>query len=292
MLVFVLGLGAAALLGLGFVLQQHAAAEAPPADRLSLRILIDLARRPLWLGGIAAMVAGQLAGASALGEGDIALVEPLLAANLLFALFISARWSRRRLSRREWLGAATLVLGLAGFVGAGAPAGGSVGSVPITGWLISGVVICAVAGGLTWLGRRVDPAAEATLLAAAAGMLFGLQDGLTGRTLSLLGQGGVGHVLTAWQPYAVVAVAIAGLVLSQSAFEEAPLAASLPALTIAEPLTGIALGVGLFSERLRLGGIAIAAEVVALAMMVAGVIVVARSPLVTHVAGTPPADDA
>lgn len=288
MLVFVLGLGAAALLGLGFVMQQRAAAQAPPEERLSPRILIDLARRPLWLGGIAAMVAGQLAGASALGEGDIALVEPLLATNLLFALFISARWSHRPLSRREWLGAAILVLGLTGFVVAGAPAGGSAASVPLVAWLISGAAIFGVAGVLTWLGRRVDPAAEATLLAAAAGMLFGLQDALTGRTVALLGNRGVVHVLTVWPPYAVIAVAITGLVLSQSAFEEAPLAASLPALTLAEPLTGIALGVGLFSETLRVGGIATGVEVVAMAMMVAGVIVVARSPLVTHAAGTPP----
>ena len=40
----------------------------------------------------------------------------------------------------------------------------------------------------------------------------------------------------AWQPYALVVLGFAGLILVQSAFETAPLRMSLPALTAAEPL--------------------------------------------------------
>jgi hypothetical protein len=56
----VLGLAAAVLLGLGFVLQQHAARQAPPEDVLSWRLFADLIGKPGWLVGIAAMVSGQV----------------------------------------------------------------------------------------------------------------------------------------------------------------------------------------------------------------------------------------
>lgn len=279
-MVFLLGLGAAVLLALGFVVQQHAAALVPPDRRLSPRILVDLARRPVWLGGIAAMIGGQVLGAIALGHGSLTLVEPLLSANLLFALPMAAAWTRKRLGRREWTGALILIAGLATFVAAGKPGGPQATRVVPTNWLIAGLSIVAVVATLTWFAKRSDLGEEATLLAAGAGLLYGLQDALTQRTLLLFHQGW-GAVLTTWQPYSLVAVAITGLVLAQSAFEAAPLAASLPALTIAEPICGIGLGAGLFAQELRLSGQALGLELAGILAMLVGVYLVARSPLVT-----------
>jgi hypothetical protein len=280
-LVVILGLCSALMLALGFVIQQHAAAQAPPEERLSLRLLLDLARRPLWLGGIGAMVAGQIVGATALGRGSLPLVEPLLAANLLFALPLSAAWTRRRLGKREWIGACVLIAGLAMFVIAAGPQKEQASTVVPANWFIAGASILLVVGGVTWLAKRSDLGEEATLLATGAGILYGLQDGLTQRTLLVLANHGVAAMLSTWQPYSLVAVAIGGLVLAQSAFEAAPLAASLPAITIAEPITGIGLGAGLFSQELRLFPLDLAFELLGLTLMIVGVFMVARSPLVT-----------
>ncbi|MGH9064567.1 MAG: DMT family transporter [Acidimicrobiales bacterium] len=280
MLVLVLGLCAAVLLALGFVIQQHAAARAPAEERLSLRLLFDLAHRPLWLAGIAAMVGGQILGAVALDHGSLTLVEPLLAANLLFALPMAAAWTRKSLGPREWAGAVILMAGLATFVVAAGPSSDQASKVSSPAWLIAGLTIVAVVMGLVWFGKRTDLAEEATLLAAGAGILYGLQDGLTQRTL-LLFPHGIVTLLTSWLPYSLVAVAIAGLLLAQSAFEAAPLAASLPAITIAEPITGIGLGAGLFSQDIGLSPQALAFEMVGIALMIIGVYLVARSPVVT-----------
>lgn len=280
MLVFVLGLCAALFLALGFVVQQRAAAQAPPEERLSPRLLLDLAQRPLWLAGIGSMIVGQILGAIALGRGSLTLVEPLLAANILFALPMAAAWRRKRLGLREWAGAVVLVAGLAGFVAAAGPAGTQATTVPPTSWLIAGLSIVAAVTVLTLVAKHSDLGEEATLLAAGAGTLYGLQDGLTQRTLLLFHQG-IGHVLVSWQPYCLIAVAITGLLLAQSAFETAPLPASLPAITIAEPICGIGLGAGLFSEEIRLGGMYLGIELFCIALMILGVILVARSPVVT-----------
>jgi len=286
-LTIALGLGAALWLGGGFVLQQHVAATLPWSDVLSPRLLLDLVRKPLWVAGIVVMVIGQLLGAAALGQGSLALVEPLLAANLLFALSVSALWRRHRLGGREWGGALLLIAGLAGFLLAADPGDGSGGRVHWYGWVVAAGSILVLVVFLVFLARRTDLAGEGTLLGTAAGVLFGLQDALTSQAVPLIGHGPLG-LFTSWQLYAVLGVALVGLVLGQSAFRAAPLTASLPGLTVAEPLTGIALGAVLFSEPLRLSAPAVLAEVAAFVAIAFGVVLLTRSPLI---AGPAPATD-
>lgn len=281
-MVIALGLGAALLLAVGFVLQQHTAASAPSSERLSPRLLLDLARRPVWIAGIGAMVGGQLLGAAALGNGQLTLVEPLLAANVLFALPLAAAWRRRRIGRRELLGAVVLVAGLAVFVVAAQPGPDRTVVVPDRSWAVAATAIIAVVASMVAASRRLPAGRQATLLGLAAGTLFGLQDALTQRTLQL--HFGFVIFLETWSAYAVVLVAVAGILLAQSAYNAAPLAASLPAQSIAEPVTGIGLGAGLFAQGLRLGAGALSAEVLGIVAMVVGLYVVSRSPIVSEAA--------
>lgn len=279
-MVFALGLVAAALLAVGFVVQHHSAEQEPLSRSLSPRLLIDLAQRPMWLAGIAAMVGGQMLGGVALGRGNVALVEPLLASNLLFALPLTALWHRRSLRGSDWLGAVVLIGGLAGFVVAGRPHGGTPEQVTDLGWTKALTLVVAVALLATLAGRRRQVSGKAALFAVGAGLLFGLQDTLTRSAVTLL-ERGVLTALVSWQPYMVVTVAVAGLLLAQSAFDTAPLAASLPALTAAEPLTGIMLGLALFGEHLTTVPLAVTGEVAGLLAMCAGVLILGRSPIVT-----------
>lgn len=276
-----IALGSALCLAGGFVIQQHAAAEEPPDERLSIRLLLHLVRRPVWLGGIGVMVIGQILGAIALGEGSIALVEPVMAMNLLFALPLSALWYRQRLGAREWAGAIALIGGLIAFIAAGDPHGGNTLQLTWPKWVISSGTIVGVALILVAIARRYTADVEATLLATSAGILYGLQDVLTQRTIDGFSHG-VAATLVSWPAFALVAVAVVALLIGQSSFEAASLAASLPAITVAEPVTGIAFGVGAYGAHLRLGAVPLAFELLGFGAMIAGVILVARSPLVTR----------
>ena len=238
-------LAAACFLGLGFVAQQHAAHREPLERVMHFSLLLSLARKPLWLGGIAAMVCGQLLGATALGHGDITKVEPILATSLIFALAIAHGLYRERLSRREWTGAVLASGGIAVFL-------------------------------LAWAAKRLGLGVGAALLAGAGGILFGVQDSLT-RAWLLTARSGVLRSIAHWQPYALVAAAIIGLLLTQSAFDAAPLHVSLPAGVLAEPLTGIALGVAVFRERLRDSPLALTGEAAALVAVAVGMVLVSRS---------------
>jgi drug/metabolite transporter (DMT)-like permease len=269
-------LAAACLIGIGFVAQQHAAYREPLGEILRLRLLTHLAHNRLWLMGIAAMVCGQVLGATALDEADVASVEPVLATSLIFALVFAHLLYREPLNRTVWQGGLLVTVGSGLFLAFGRPHAGRPAGPGSARWLAA-VVVVALALMLVLSARSRSLRTKATLLAAAAGMLYGVQDVLTRSSLLVLGQG-LGDLLRSWEPYVVIAIAVVGLLLAQSAFDAAPLRISLPATTAAEPLTGIILGVLIFYERLRLSPGALAAEVIGLLMMVGGIIVLGRSP--------------
>ncbi|MEU9958219.1 DMT family transporter [Streptomyces sp. NPDC050982] len=276
-LVLLLSIGAACCLGFGFVLQQNAASHAPLGDFLSPRLLLDLVRVPRWLGGIGLMVVGMVLGAIALSNGEISLVEPLLATNLVFALVLSRRQTRQPLGRQGWAGLLLLAGGVTAFIVAGQPQGGDTRTDPFRQWLIIGTVL-GLALLLTTYAKRSLLSAGPVLLGAAAGLLYGVQDALTRVSGQRFSDGGWIALATGWQVYGVVALGITGLVLVQSAFETAPLRMSLPALTAAQPLAGIACGVGFLGDRLRTDAGALTWEVLGLAGIVVGVVLLGMHP--------------
>ncbi|MCC2276334.1 DMT family transporter [Streptomyces morookaense] len=275
--VFAFAVSAACCLGVGFVLQQNAAQRAPMSDFLSLRLLLDLMRMPRWLAGIALMVAGMALGAVALGQGEISLVEPLLATNLLFAMALSRWQTKQSLGRSGWGGLVLLACGVTAFIVAGQPHGGDTVTDPLRHWLIIGIMV-GVAMLLAAVSKRVRMSTEAALLAVAAGLLYGVQDALTRVSSERFGHGGWPALVTSWQPYGILAIGVTGLVLVQSAFETAPLRMSLPALTAAQPLAGIACGVGFLGDRLRTTPGALAWEVAGLVAIVVGIVLIGRHP--------------
>ncbi|MCL6671363.1 MULTISPECIES: DMT family transporter [Streptomyces] len=285
-LVLILAVSAACCLGFGFVLQQNAASHAPLGDFLSPRLLLDLMRVPRWLGGIGLMVVGMVLGAIALSQGEVSLVEPLLATNLLFALALSRRQTRQPLGRQGWTGLALLAGGVTAFIVAGEPRGGTAVADPFRHWLIIGVMV-GLALLLTTYAKRSRLSSGPVLLALAAGLLYGVQDALTRVSGQLFAAGGLTELFTTWQPYGVAALGVTGLVLVQSAFETAPLRMSLPALTAAQPLAGIVCGVGFLGDRLHTDAGALAWEAAGLAGIVVGIVLLGMHPCMPTGAGRP-----
>ncbi|MET8453317.1 DMT family transporter [Streptomyces sp. NPDC005209] len=276
-LVLILAVSAACCLGFGFVLQQNAAQKAPLSDFLSPRLLLDLMKVPRWLGGIGLMVAGMVLGAVALGKGEISLVEPLLATNLLFAFALSRHQTKHKLSHQGATGLALLAGGVTMFIVAGQPRSGTAVNSPFRHWLIIGIMV-GTALVLTTYAKRSRLTWAPVLLALAAGLLYGVQDALTRVSGQHFSGGGLAEVLTSWQPYGVLVIGVTGLILVQSAFETAPLRMSLPALTAAQPLAGILCGVGFLGDRLRTDTGALAWEAAGLAAVVTGIVLLGLHP--------------
>lgn len=273
-----LGVMAAVLLGTGFVLQQDAAQHAPQAHFGHLRLVADLLRRPRWLTGIAVMVAGQLLSAWVIGHAALSLAEPLLATNLLFALLLAGPISGQGLRKSEIIGALLLIAGVTVLSVARTVHAPQISVGRAAYWPFAGAAAGAVAYALAHFGHKLSNGARATCTGAGAGVVFGVQDALTRRTIQVLDAHSFTALLTTWPGYCLVAVAIVGLWLMQNAFSAAPLHFSLPAITACEPVVGIILGIVIFGDAVHPSAGMIALQVAGFAALVAGVILVARAP--------------
>jgi drug/metabolite transporter (DMT)-like permease len=278
-MVFALSFVSAVFFAAGYVLQYHEAHEAPSKLFLSPKLLLELAKHKIWLGGIAAMFIGDGLQAVALDRGSLAVIEPILTASLLFALPISAAWRRERLRLREWGGAIAVSAGLGVLLAVGSPTPGR-STMPSLQWILVTLCCWGVALGMVAAARRLSHAAtQASLIGAAAGILFGLQDALTRYCLHLLGNDFTGLALS-WQPYVLLITAVYGLTLTQSAYEAGPLPAALPPIAIGEPVAGMMIGMFAFGERLSSSPVAMGVEAAAAVVMLVGAWALARSPLV------------
>jgi len=276
---YFIGAIAAVLLGAGFVLQQDAAQRVPQSDFLRARLVADLLRQRRWLAGLGFMIAGMLLSAWVIGHMVLALSEPLLATNLLVALVIAGRVSGQTPRAQELVGAVILLAGVSALSVARSVTSvqDSVGSPAY--WPYAGAAIAAAAAGFVIAGRRCQGELRGLLTGTAAGLVLGIQDAITRVTVRDLDNvHDVILLLTSWPAYSLVAVGVIALWLMQSAFSSAPLHASLPGVTAAEPVSGIVLGVVAFREKVPASPLLIALQVAGLMMLVAGVILVARAP--------------
>ena len=274
-MVVTLALTAALCFASASVLQQRAAVAVPVEHSLRIGLLTRLIRQPIWLAGIGADAAGYILQVLALDRGPLALVQPLLAAGLLLALVFNHSPGNRGLRRRDWLAAVATATGLALFVAVGAPKGDP-DAASVWNWVFLGGFTAVAVGAAVVLAGRRGPAGRAALLAAGAGMAFGLSAALTKQSVGEFHRG-LGYLATTGYPYALAVAGIAGMVLAQSAFQAGSLAASLPTLTLSEPIFAAGVGAWLFGEHVRTGWAGVVA-VFGAAMASVAVIFLTHSP--------------
>ena len=262
-LAVVLALGGSGAYAVAAVTQQRAAARLPSRRAFEPAVLVRLARRPAWLAGMAAVVAGFALQAAALGLGLLVVIEPVLASGLLFALALGAWRDRRPLRRTEWAAALAVVAGLAVFLTAGQPAGGQ----RTAGAGVLGFATAAAAGliGLcAALAGRLRPSRRALLLGVGGGVGAGVTDALI-KSVAVLA---AGHLLGLFADARLYLLIVAGLLtftIQQNGYRAAGLAAFLPAFAVFEPVSGSLLGLVIYHERLNGGPARIAVELAACA---------------------------
>src|SRR5690348_12959390 len=106
-----LALASAVCYAVSAALQHH---EAARQSGNGLHLVRALLRRPAWCAAVLASLLGALLHVGALGAGPLVLVQPLGVTALVFALPIGAWLQHVRVSRRSWVGAACVAVGLPG----------------------------------------------------------------------------------------------------------------------------------------------------------------------------------
>jgi drug/metabolite transporter (DMT)-like permease len=286
----VLAVAASVCTATASVCQRKGARGVEPAG-FDVRLVARLARRPAWLAGIAAMIGGFGCQLAALRSGGLALVQPILAAELVLVFGYLAVAGSRRVRPRDWLAAAAMSAGLGVFLRVASPSGGRA-HAPGPAWLLAGLVtagvVLAALAAAAGPGRRPGAAGSrrAAVLGAATGISWGFLAAVIKELSSHLG-GGLGAVLSSWSLYVLVAAGAATMLLASHALAAGPLAASQPGFTILDPLAAGLLGVFLFGEHIRAGAGDLAGEALALAVVIAGAAALSRSSLITDQDGHP-----
>jgi len=279
-----IALTAALCFALSTVSQHRAAVSSPDAKGLGVRLLWQLARRPAWVLGLVAGAAGFALHAVALSVGQLAVVQPLLVSGMLFAIPASVLLERRRPSTREWAYAGVVVVGLSLFLLAARPSGGrDLADVGVLGALTA--TGAALAGGTALLARGPGRRHRAALLGLAAGISFGVVSALLKHVVGELAVAPLA-VLTTWPLYALLVLGVAGTVLSQRSYQVGSLAASQPALNIAEPVVAVAIGAVAFGEGLAVTPAALLGQAAGALFMAWGVL--RLTALTVDPVGAPP----
>ncbi|MDQ2874655.1 MAG: DMT family transporter [Actinomycetota bacterium] len=283
-----IALVAAALTGAGLVLQQQSAQEAPTSYFLHLRLITELLRKRRWLAGIAIMAAGQGLSVWAIGHLELTVAEPLLATSLVFALLLAMPLTGQRVRRSELLGAVLLLGGVAALsVSRSVRSAGVVIGSNQYWW--AAAVVAAIALIFLRAGWRRSGQQRAMLTGLATGLVFGISDALTRLTVQVAGSHPFLHLLVSWPAWTLVAASITGLWLMESSFNAAPLNASLPAITAAEPVAGVGLGVVVFGDVVHVSPGLLAVQGAGILALVIGVVLVARAPMLSSLRTVRPA---
>ncbi|MGH3635703.1 MAG: DMT family transporter [Mycobacterium sp.] len=276
-----LALSCALCVAIGDVLQQRATHRITDTSRSNLKLFAKLLRNRRWRWGALMLVASIALQAAALDQGSVLLVQALLVLSLLFALPISARLAHRTVTGREWIWAILLTAAVAVIVTVGNPqAGHSRGSLQT--WAAVALVLGPLLVGCVVAARIRGGALAAVLFAFVSGSLWGVFAVLTKGVVHGLGDGGWAVARTP-ELYAWLLVALGGFAWEQSAFRAGALTASMPTLEVSQPIVAALLGVVVLGETLNTGPAGMIALAVAVLVMAAATVELARGDAVaTH----------
>ncbi|MGZ2355820.1 DMT family transporter [Streptomyces sp. 372A] len=265
--------------GSASVLQRRAALDVPQTEAMRVSLIGHLLRQKVWLAGIALVIVAAVCQAVALATGPISVVQPIFVIELPATLLLAGFMMRVRVPRTVWLGVAAVTAGLALGMATAAPGGGS-DSVHGAAW-VPALILTAVfealliAGALATRGNL-----RAALLATAAACGYALTAALMKDAMARLDAGGAGALFSSWQLYATAAAGVGALFLLQNALQAGTLVAVQPCLTLGDALISVLYGVTLFGEEVRTGWWVLP-ELLALGLIAAGCVELARSPLAT-----------
>jgi drug/metabolite transporter (DMT)-like permease len=271
-----LALGAALLFALGSVLQQKAGLDQPEeAEGSSSGLLLRMARHPVWLAGIAADALGFVGQAVALTIGRLAVVQPLLATSMIFALPLGNRLTNQRIRRSDIAAAVLVTASLVAFLTIANPSGGR-DDAPLGEWLVLGAITAGVCAPLFLLSLRARPAIKATLLGILTGILFGISAALTKSVGDEISDDLFG-VFADWHLYALIVIGYISMTTNQMALTAGVLAPALAASMAMDPITSVVIATTLLQESLHETTAGIIATLGALAATLIGMAILART---------------
>ncbi|MGN6722393.1 MAG: DMT family transporter [Marmoricola sp.] len=204
------------------------------------RLMLHLVQSPLWMLGIGINIVGFLTQAVALERGSVALVQPLMPTQLMFAVAFAAWSARAWPTAVDWICSACICGGVALVVGSESgrsfsPEAG-MGRVPyvVAAAAVAIVVLLVIAHGRT-------PRTAAVTTAMAAGVCFAMTAVFLKLVADEVGHHGLLHLVTP-PLFGLLTSTTLATILTQAAFAAGPLPWAVSAMTIVNPVVSYTVG--------------------------------------------------
>jgi drug/metabolite transporter (DMT)-like permease len=272
------GIAASVLFNVGIALQALEARRAPAEEALHASLIWDLLHRPRWVLGLVVEWVGVPLEVLAFAWAPFVVVQPVLACGLLVLLAVAGRLLDERPGPDAILGVGLVIVGIA-LIAWGAPGQQDTHRGP-------GAVIAVVAGlvlvsfiPFALRGRRLDNALTAVL---GSGCGFAA----TNVAMKLMADDFANdHFLQAGSWLAVAAVAGFGAtVTGMTALQRAPATTVIPISTAVQTFLPVALEPLFLRESFREASLDGIPLLVGIAVMLAGIVLLARTRQVSAVA--------
>jgi hypothetical protein len=282
----VTALVAALLFGISSVADQRSTKRVKTEKALSPAILVDLVKQPLWLGAIVTNLAAFALQVVALSFGSLAVVQPLLVFDLVFAVLIGRTLlfdpkmfpaGAKRWDPVLFAGVGAATLGVGGFLAIGRPTAGHA-DVGFSVLLPLAIGLVVLVGGCLAVASRNENL-RPLALALGCGICYGVAAFSVKLVTTEFG-GGPARVFTNWPIYVLAITGPVGFILNQDAFQQGRFLAPVQAiLTTTDPVISIGLSILWLGSRLQSSPAAIAGVIVSLLIMTAGIVITAhRAP--------------
>jgi hypothetical protein len=273
MLGIVAAVAASSLYSLGIALQAVDAKQAPHTEHLRISLLRGLFTRSRWLLGTGLSVLGWPLQILALTLAPLVVVQPALAAGLVFLMFLGQRMLGEHAGRAEHLAVVAIVVGVVG-AGLSAPPHTATHAGDLTITLV--LMALGVASLVPYLlsALRHSPASVTML---GAGLAFGWSGVATKLASDDLTNGH--YIAAAAWGLSTAAASGVGVLSEMSALQSRPAIQVAPVVFVTQTVVPVVLAPLLLGERFSatpLGGVPLG---LSLAVLVAGAAMLARSPL-------------
>lgn len=274
---------AAACYGAGPLIQALAARQTEAGSGLGLGLLARLVRNKLWLAGVATDLGGFGFEAVALALAPAAFVTPLLLFDIVVLALLASRVVKERMTGLGYAGVAVVITGGVLLTVAFATSHHKVGrEARVSEQLGLAVVVAASALVAVLAGRMRPNGASTAVMAGAAGISYAVAT-LCTRQISLsLREHSIWHQLATPAPYLLAVAALLSLSLLSRALQAGAAIVAVPVTSAFAALLPAAAGLVIFDEKLP-SGWGLVTFILALALLVAGLVMLARQNTVTEI---------
>jgi hypothetical protein len=275
----VTAVAAAVLYASAPVAQGRAARSRPTGTGTGLRLMLTMARQPIWLLGLGCDIGGFVLEAFAFSDAPATLIAPIMAADLVFFVVLARIAFGIRLDGWAWSGAVLAAAGLLllalSFRG-GAELGETASGVDLAVFVGGAVAVsglAALAGDRAIAAHRERLAA--VVFSAASGTCYGIATLATrqvGREFSI---DEPWQLLTTPTPYVLAVTSLLGVALTQRGLQLWPVL-SFPVVSAVSAFVPVVLGAAVLGEDVPTGASRLA-FVAALAVLAGGVCLLGRA---------------